>query len=285
MDLAVRLTVHLLAWVQCLPPSFSVWGAASFWLGIWLGGSGLIPLSLRWLLPLHPLQLHLLRLDHLQICNALHYTCMSSRSPPPEDDVIELAAAFRGLQITIRGPANQASEALSQITGALAGRPASSGSLESAPSSDTAGPVVSTPSGDWRTRAEVEAGFLPCPEHLLAASSRLAGSPESARARISRAWLAGCWARAVLDNLVPTPNRTTKLELRSRYFVVLRCQSLSSPVVFQSTSSYWRALQEGRPADADVFGEGSLSHAFPSETEARTYLRAAGFEGEPTFQP
>ena len=208
---------------------------------------------------------------------------MTSRSSQQQDDdVIELAAQFRGLQITIRGPSGEATEALSLITGALAGRPASA--------ADSVGlGSVPEPSVDFSTEAsfvsssaeprrDIPSTFEACPAGVLAGASRLSDcNGFSKRDRLLRAWTAGCWARAVLAGHLQIPVRTPQLPIRSRYYAILRAEGVDTPVIFQSSVSYWRALR-------GTLGD-SITHSFPSETEARAYVRAAGFHHPPSFLP
>ena len=199
---------------------------------------------------------------------------MGSRSPTQDGEVIELSLSLRGFDITVRGPARRASEALSLITGSLAGllasAPASDGSFEVLSAASEPGSVV--PTSRLESRAEISSSFAPCPIAWFGRASRLAGSDEAVRGRISRAWLAGQWARAVLDRRVLSPNRSEPLDVRSRFYVVLRCRGLDCPVVFRSSGSYWKAVGSFSGA-----GEDCVSHSFPSECEARAYLESAGF--------
>ena len=136
----------------------------------------------------------------------------------------------------------------------------------------SAAPPASTFSRENRgleSRAEILASFSPCPARIVASAARLGGLRSSAEERVRRAWLAGQWAQAVLQNRVHSPNRSEPLEVRSRYYAVVRCDSLDHPVIFQSSGSYWRAI--GSLAESN-----SVSHSFPSELEARTYIEAAG---------
>ena len=100
------------------------------------------------------------------------------------------------------------------------------------------------------------------------AGSSFGGSVSSGQFRIRRAWQAGQWARAVLDQRASSPNRSEPLDLRCRFYAVLRCEGLDCPVVFRSPGSYWSALgsfSSGR-------GASSVSHAFASECEALVYF-------------
>lgn len=71
-----------------------------------------------------------------------------------------------------------------------------------------------------------------------------------------------------------SPCRTPPIDLRSRCYAVVRAESLDSPVIFKSSASYWRAI--------GLFGDHntSVSQSFPSESEAKVYILAAGFREE-----
>ena len=208
---------------------------------------------------------------------------MASRSNTShDDDIIELAVSLRGLQISIRGPARVATESLSQITGALAGHSGLSSAAPGSPDRSTLdfeGSAVSTASTvGSETRADIQATFPLCPSHWITQANRLGGYRSAVVGRVQRAWLAGCWARAVLDGRVATPARSVQLEVRPRYYVVLRCEGVDCPVVFESSPSYWRAI-------GNFASSNSVSHSFPSQTEARVYLDAAGFgDRSPRFE-
>lgn len=185
------------------------------------------------------------------------------------DDEIDLAIRFRGLSIAITGPADSAHQLVSDII-ALPSRTASS-----TPSSTTGGAAGTPIEGE--SRAAIAASFPHCPQRFLHLASRLSRAPSySAEERIERAWVAGCWAGAVLRGRVGSPNRTPQLSLQPRVYVVLRAEGLSEPAVYQSSASYWQALGGSHGS--------AISHSFASETEAKVYCAAAGKE-YPTVQP
>lgn len=204
-----------------------------------------------------------------------------STAPPQDGDSIELSCTLGSLRVSISGPADQATDLLHYITRrglpATTAAASSSGSFElvvpdsAEPASSTlpttSSPVVTTPAAETRDR--IEASFVPCPPALLQGHQKLVGSSKSGSDRIKRAWKAGQWARAVADGRIPTPNRTPPLDLRSRYYSVVRCPGLPQPTVFNSAGSYWQAI-------GDLSTPPSISHAFPSQTEARVYLAGAG---------
>ena len=196
-----------------------------------------------------------------------------------QDDVAEITIRLRGLVVTVVGSPRQAAHFVEEVS-----RAGGSSARSSSPGQRSVGSytvVGSSPrasrSSATETRQEIESSFRPCPDSALYSARALGGPVEDARGRIRRAWLAGCWARATLDGRCPSPNRTPPLQLRSRIYVVLRAPSISSPACFSSSRSYWNCVGDLRNSD-------SVSHSFPSETEARIYCSAAG-ETFPTIQP
>ena len=125
--------------------------------------------------------------------------------------------------------------------------------------------------GRLRPRAEVEESFPVLPNSLRDTCRALRGSSLSWQARAERAWLAGCWARAVLEAWTECPSRSEALGISNRVYCVLAAEGLPAPVVLHSFSAYKRVVGELRRG-------GSLSHAFPSESEARLYFAGAGFD-------
>jgi hypothetical protein len=183
-----------------------------------------------------------------------------------------------------RGPVSRAASALgtslgsphsSQVpvpSGSLAGAPAPSGpeccsAPGFRPGSSGSGAVSQAGS---ETRAEILATFPPVPDHLLVLCEALTLAAGPTESRAHRAWVAGCWARAVLDSRVRTPNRTPPIQLAPRVYVVLRASGVRCPAIFRSRRDYFAAL-------GSLEGSDSVSHAWPSEAEARVYLEAAGF--------
>lgn len=217
----------------------------------------------------------------------LHLLTLQIRGWPPicmnedsfQDDVAEITIRIRGLVVTVSGPPSQAARFVEEVT-----RGAGASTRSSSPGQRSLGSytvVESSPRPSRveapETRQEIERSFRPCPDSCLDRARALGGPVEDARGRVRRAWLAGCWARATLDGRCPSPNRTPPLQLRSRIYVVLRAPSISSPACFASSGSYWRCV-------GDLRYSSSVSHSFPSETEARIYCSAAG-ETFPTVQP
>eukprot|EP00435_Cladocopium_sp_Y103_P020466 s1075_g5.t1 len=124
------------------------------------------------------------------------------------------------------------------------------------------------------TRSSVRGSFVDCPQRwIVAANSNLrAGSSRLSPAqRAQRAWLAGQWARATIDRRVATPNSTETIDLGNRFWVVLRCENCRVPRIFTSSGAFFTAIGQ-------LEGSDTVTHAFPSETEAKIYLESAGFE-------
>ena len=131
----------------------------------------------------------------------------------------------------------------------------------------------SDPSQASGPRAGPELPVLPDPWaepplHLLDTGRNLLGD---GRARISRAWRAGCWAREVLEGRLNYPNSTPALSppLRNRFYCIARGLPGQVPAV-HSTFAAFRA-QVGRLEDGDT-----ITHGFASEQEARAYFAATG---------
>ena len=198
-------------------------------------------------------------------------------TPGPDPSVVELALEFEGLQITVRGPPERTAGFLQQVAGLSRGSHQVEGAPRSGPTSSHYGsPLRSEPPAASSTAAETRdsilASFPPCPQRLLQLAARkLGGSAPAAEGRARRAWTAGNWARATASGRVSSPNKTPVIDLQNRYWVVVRASSCRAPRIFTTSGAYHRAL-------GPLEGSDSISHAFPSETEARIYLEAAGLE-------
>ena len=123
--------------------------------------------------------------------------------------------------------------------------------------------------GPLRPRSEIEADFPPLPLSLRDTCRVLRGGSLSWQSRAFRAWLAGCWARAVLEAQVESPNHSEALGLSNRVYCVIVARGLESPAVVHSFAAYKAIVGELRCG-------GSISHGFPSEAEARLYFAGAG---------
>ena len=111
--------------------------------------------------------------------------------------------------------------------------------------------------------------LLPPPAcHQLCIS--IGATPEERAARVQRAWEAGHWARATLEGRISKPRPTPKVANRPTTYIVLRAPGLAHPVRVSTAAEYFKILPR--------FSEESVSHAFPSLSEARVYCIAAGVD-------
>ena len=212
-----------------------------------------------------------------------------SQPPNPDNDVVELALDFSGLSITVRGSTDSdasfvrglsagsatVSSAQSSILGTSGYSPITSVAAAAPPAQSSAPPSTPAttpflPLPDRETRASIEESFPEVPSNWIRAGRHLSGGGVTGEERITRAWIAGCWARAVLDNRIGSPNRSSACRLQNRFWAVVYCRGLNTPRVFTSSRAFFNAV--GR-----IEGSDTLCHGFASATEAETYLEAAGY--------
>ena len=215
--------------------------------------------------PVLKLSISLFRPGLLLPTLGLRPTCMSVDS-----EVADITIRIRDLTVSVSGPAAQASQLVSDLV-----HHHSFGGVGSSAASESGYSLVdlprSSPASPLQTRDQIEADFPACPSHILLLGKTLRGSAAlGGEERIRRAWRAGQWAGAVLQGLVATPNRTTPLDLRSRYYVVLQAAGISEPVCFSTSHSYWRLIRSFQQ------NEEAVSHSFPSESKAKAYCAGAG---------
>ena len=183
------------------------------------------------------------------------------------DDEIELVVRIRGLTITVVGPPAQATDFVAEITSGRAR--ASSPSSSTTRSFSLVSGASQAPTSRRETRQEIADSFAPCPGRLLDTATKIGGGRDFFESRIKRAFLAGQWAGAVLAGRAGSPNRSEQLALRPRVYVVLRAAGLVAPTVVFSSADFFRIVGNLQTSD-------SVSHSFPSETEARAYCEGAG---------
>eukprot|EP00435_Cladocopium_sp_Y103_P051137 s652_g15.t1 len=195
---------------------------------------------------------------------------MSVNSDP---DLVELSLELAGLAITVRGPASQAADFVRQLAPSSSNHSAvSEGSGYPRAEEERGRPRSVRSSASSETRSSILASFPKLPDRLLGlAEANLSSAKLSAKLRAERAWVAGQWARAVIGGRVSSPNRSETIELGNRFWCVVKCASCEVPQVFTTSAAYFRAI-------GSLSGSDTVSHAFPSETEARIYVEAAGFE-------
>ena len=198
-------------------------------------------------------------------------TCMS-RAPSTESATVDLSLTLPcGLRVSITGPSSSSGLAASLLQHVAAFEPDLSAPSEfelvsSVPDSPVAAP--SRPLG-LETRDQVRRSLLPCPPSLFVLGTRLCGSSLSGRDRVHRAWICGQWAAAVRDSRIGSPDRTPPIDLRNRFYAVLRAEGLERPTIFKSSAGYWGCI-------GSLSNSESISQSFPSEVEAKIYLQAAG---------
>ena len=107
------------------------------------------------------------------------------------------------------------------------------------------------------------------PSQVLALGRRL-GSCEnfSGEDRIRRAWKAGREAAEVLEGRKSRPEATPRLPLANRVYCILRVTDLVCPRVVHSFSEY-------KAFPGILSDPRSISHAFPSDSEARAFFAGA----------
>ena len=106
------------------------------------------------------------------------------------------------------------------------------------------------------------------PRHILDTARLLSPCNISAEGRILRAWRAGQAAGKVLRGELDFVDATPHLSLSNRIYCVLRTASVTEPRVLHSFAAY-------KQVPGILQRRGSVSHAFPSETEARAYFAGA----------
>ena len=114
---------------------------------------------------------------------------------------------------------------------------------------------------------DVEKSIPPLPDHCVDLCGRLGGTIEDVKSRATRAWIAGCWAKATLEGKIPKPRPTPKIALQATTYIILKGPGVQRPTRVSSAAEYFKLLPRF---------ENSVSHSFPSQAEARVYCLAAG---------
>ena len=68
------------------------------------------------------------------------------------------------------------------------------------------------------------------------------GSATSCQERVKRAWRAGQWGGAVLSGRVGSLNSSPQIDLRPRYYAILRVEAVERPVLCTSAGTYWQII-------------------------------------------
>ena len=106
------------------------------------------------------------------------------------------------------------------------------------------------------------------PDFAVQLCSNLRGGTFTARQRASRAWEIGYWARFVLDQRLEKPRPSRPIDLANACYVVLKAEGYTTPILCLRAADYRSIVGD--------FRQGTLSHGFPSQSEARVYCAAAG---------
>ena len=110
----------------------------------------------------------------------------------------------------------------------------------------------------------------PVPDFVVQLCVQLTSSKLHYKVRASRAWEAGYWARFTLEGQISKPRPTGPIELPNSYYVVLRAEGFSCPLVCTKASDYRSVVGDFLPS--------TVSHGFPTQAEARAYCQGAGVE-------
>lgn len=227
-------------------------------------------------IPCPILALHLLPLIHLLQITGLLLTCMSEGG--------NLAFTIRQAILTLRHLADSLESALEQDQNEESHRvrsgpraPASQrtpdwdllidSAASAAPSEPSAVQSASRVS-ESSCYNEVALLLTKAPQHCFDICSRLSGTVEFVKFRVQRAWEAGQWAKAVIDERVPKPRPTPKIEVKSTVYIVVRGPGVQHPVRVSSAAAYYQLVPK--------FTDSSISHGFPSLAEATVYCLAIG---------
>ncbi|CAE7226712.1 unnamed protein product, partial [Symbiodinium sp. CCMP2456] len=107
-------------------------------------------------------------------------------------------------------------------------------------------------------------GLPSLPDSCLGLCRALTLSELTAHQRAERAWLAGCWARAVLTAEADRHDPTPPIGLSSRYYCILRASGRESPAVVSSLAAFRRIVGPDLGT--------SVTHDFPSTSECRVFF-------------
>ena len=110
----------------------------------------------------------------------------------------------------------------------------------------------------------------PVPDFVVRNCTVLKGGKLSFEDRARRAWEAGWWARFTLQGRVDKPRPSRPIDLSNSIYVILRAEGHQCPLLATRASDYRFLVKD--------FTEGSISHGFPSQAEAKAYCLGAGVE-------
>ena len=115
------------------------------------------------------------------------------------------------------------------------------------------------------------AGEIPAlPDFAASLCGRLSGGALSPRARAERAWESGWWARFALGGRIGKPRPSKPINLSNSCWIVLRAAGYQCPLLVTRASDYRSIVKN--------FDSPSISHGFPSQSEAKVFCLGAGVE-------
>lgn len=158
----------------------------------------------------------------------------------------------------------------SQVRDLLRLRHGAESSAPSIPSFDLVSSEVSFSVLSENAREVLAGQFPECPSVAfeLCASLRRGQLPKEERAR--RAWVAGCWAKLVLEDKIRLPEPAAPIGLSNTCYVILRAAGHRTPKLVEDVTTYQEICQgpSCRP----------VGHGFASKSEAKVYCLAADVE-------
>ncbi|CAK9109555.1 unnamed protein product [Durusdinium trenchii] len=89
---------------------------------------------------------------------------------------------------------------------------------------------------------DVEKSIPPLPDHCVDLCGRLGGTIEDVKSRATRAWIAGCWAKATLEGKIPKPRPTPKIALQATTYIILKGPGVQRPTRVSSAAEYFKLL-------------------------------------------
>ena len=120
-------------------------------------------------------------------------------------------------------------------------------------------------SGDYNVLA---AEIPEVPADLVRACAALSGGALGLKQRASRAWEAGFWAKFTIQGRISKPRPTRPVDLANTCYIILRAEGYECPILVHRASDYRFILGD--------FKGNSVSHGWPSLSEAKVYCQAAG---------
>lgn len=106
------------------------------------------------------------------------------------------------------------------------------------------------------------------PDFAVQLCSALRGGSLTSYQRASRAWEIGYWARFVLEERLQKPRPSQPVDLANSCYIILKADGYQTPLLCLRAADYRAVVGQFRP--------GTLSHGFPSQSEAKVYCAAAG---------